>query len=83
MTQKLCCILFTLLSTIVFAGDFTTVEGVEHVPTSWGDGDSFRVRFPDGAEHTVRLYGADTLEDTIRTKGQRDLGVYGLGRAVR
>jgi len=60
--------LFTLSFTGLFAGDFTTVEGVVHVPTSWGDGDSFRVRFPDGAEHTVRLYGADTLEDTIRTE---------------
>jgi competence protein ComEA len=49
------------------AADFTTVEGVVFVPTSWGDGDSFRVRFPDGTEHTIRLYGADTLEDTIRT----------------
>lgn len=56
-----------LLVSGVFAGEFTTVEGVIYVPTSWGDGDSFRVRFPDGTEHTLRLYGADTLEDTIRT----------------
>lgn len=37
----------------------------ELVATDWADGDSFRVRFPDGAEHTVRLYGADTIETVI------------------
>ncbi len=60
--------MLTIFSTGLFADAFTTVEGVVYVPTSWGDGDSFRVRFPDGAEHTLRLYGADTLEDTIRTE---------------
>jgi competence ComEA-like helix-hairpin-helix protein len=32
------------------------------VPTEWADGDSFSVRFPDGKERTVRLYGADCIE---------------------
>lgn len=32
------------------------------VPTEWADGDSFSVRFPDGKERTIRLYGADCIE---------------------
>ena len=32
------------------------------VPTEWSDGDSFSVRFPDGKESTIRLYGADCIE---------------------
>lgn len=54
-----------ILSTGLSANDFTTVEGVRYVPAPWGDGDSFRVRFPDGTEHTLRLYGADCMEATI------------------
>lgn len=51
----------------LLATDFTTVEGVRYVPTPWADGDSFRVRFPDGTEHTLRLYGADCVEATVHT----------------
>lgn len=36
--------------------------GCSLVETPWADGDSFAVRFPDGKEHTIRLYGADCLE---------------------
>ena len=32
------------------------------VPTDWADGDSFSVRFPDGKEQTIRLYGVDCIE---------------------
>jgi competence ComEA-like helix-hairpin-helix protein len=32
----------------------------------WSDGDSFKIRLPDGKEHTVRLYGVDCIE--IHTK---------------
>lgn len=32
------------------------------VVTDWADGDSFAVKFPDGKEHTIRLYGADCME---------------------
>lgn len=28
----------------------------------WADGDSFAVKFPDGRQQTVRLYGADCME---------------------
>ena len=58
--------------------DLQTIEGARLVPTHWADGDSFRVRFPDGAEHTVRLYGADCIEwhvtdgsDARRLRDQR------------
>lgn len=37
-----------------------------YIPTEWADGDSFRVRFPDGEERTVRLYGADCIESHVR-----------------
>lgn len=36
------------------------------IPTEWGDGDSFLVRFPDGKERTIRLYGVDCLEWHVR-----------------
>lgn len=32
------------------------------VETEWADGDSFCVRFPDGKQQTVRLYGVDCIE---------------------
>jgi competence ComEA-like helix-hairpin-helix protein len=32
------------------------------VETAWADGDSFSVRFPDGKERTIRLYGVDCIE---------------------
>ncbi|MDX2082337.1 MAG: helix-hairpin-helix domain-containing protein [Terrimicrobiaceae bacterium] len=41
-------------------------SGCSFVPTEWADGDSFRVRFPDGEERTVRLYGADCIEAHVR-----------------
>lgn len=61
-------ILFFYMLPVSSGGEFTRVEGVVHIPTSWGDGDSFLVRFPDGSEHSIRLYGADTLEDTVTTE---------------
>jgi len=47
------------------ADELQTIEGAELVPTEWADGDSFRVRFPDGSEKTIRLYGADCLESNV------------------
>ena len=38
--------------------------GCELVATTWADGDSFAVRFPDGTQRTIRLYGVDCLETT-------------------
>lgn len=59
-------------------GEIQSIPGCVLVPTEWADGDSFRVRFPDGSEHTVRIYGADCLEwhvaddsDARRLRAQR------------
>ena len=35
------------------------------MPTDWADGDSFRIRTPDGEEYTVRLYGVDCVEQNV------------------
>jgi len=60
------------------AADLQAIEGCTLVPAEWADGDSFRVRLPDGEELTVRLYGADCLEhhvsdetDARRLRSQR------------
>ncbi len=60
------------------AADLTVIEGCTLVPADWADGDSFRVRLPDGEEITVRLYGVDCLEhhvtdetDARRLRSQR------------
>lgn len=47
------------------AADLEVVEGCTLVAADWADGDSFRVKLPDGAELTVRLYGADCLEQHV------------------
>jgi competence protein ComEA len=39
-----------------------TIKGCTFIPTDWADGDSFRIKTPDGTEHTIRLYGVDCLE---------------------
>ncbi len=62
----------------IAAADLTVIEGCTLVPADWADGDSFRVRLPDGEEITVRLYGVDCLEhhvtdetDARRLRSQR------------
>jgi len=47
------------------AGDLQTFDGCRLLPTAWADGDSFSVRFPNGDERTIRLYGADCIEATV------------------
>ncbi len=63
---------------LLAAADLQVIEGCTLVPAEWADGDSFRVRLPDGEELTVRLYGADCLEyqvsdetDARRLRSQR------------
>jgi competence ComEA-like helix-hairpin-helix protein len=60
------------------ASELQSIEGVRFVLTNWADGDSFRVEFPDGAQHTLRLYGVDCFEwhvtgdsDARRLRAQR------------
>ena len=60
------------------ADEVQTFSGCSLVVTEWADGDSFLVKFPDGNEHTVRLYGVDCIEwhvtdttDARRLRAQR------------
>lgn len=70
--QRAAVVLFLLLVTCGLgaaaaaqAAELTAIEGCTLVPTDWADGDSFRIRTPDGNEHTVRLYGADCIEKQV------------------
>jgi DNA uptake protein ComE-like DNA-binding protein len=60
------------------AAGLSSFTGCTYVATAWADGDSFQVRFPDGALRTLRLYGADCIEwhvndesDARRLRAQR------------
>jgi len=62
----------------LLAAELQAIEGCRLVPADWADGDSFRLKLPDGEELTVRLYGADCLEthvgdetDARRLRSQR------------
>lgn len=80
-----------LLPASLQAEPLQTIADCRFVPTDWADGDSFRVRFPDGNEHTVRLYGADCLEwhvtdttDARRLRAQRRyFGISEAGGGAR
>ncbi len=51
-------------------------------PDKWTDGDSFRVRLPDGRLETFRLYFVDTIESRSRGKRSDEQAAYfGLTRA--
>lgn len=54
--------LFLLFATRLWGAELQKISGCSLVPTEWSDGDSFLVKFPDGTEKTVRLYGADCIE---------------------
>ena len=69
---------FILAAAAPAAEPLVAVEGCTLVAAEWADGDSFPVRTPAGEVHTVRLYGADCLEqhvsgetDARRLRGQR------------
>lgn len=51
------------------AKPFERFDGCRLEPDEWTDGDSFRVRLPDGRLETFRLYFVDTTES--RSRGQR------------
>lgn len=85
------CSFFAWASAQINASDLQSYPGVTYHPTEWSDGDSFRVRFPDGSEHTVRLYGADCLEwhvtdesDARRLRAQRSyFGISDYGGSAK
>ena len=79
--------LLTLGRQNLAAEEMRAFQGCTLIPTEWADGDSFRARFPDGKQHTVRLYGADCMElkvdgetDARRLRAQRRyFGISNLG----
>ena len=50
--------------------EIQSIAGCQFVTTEWADGDSFSVRFPDGSEQTVRIYGADCIEWHVNDKNE-------------
>ena len=77
-------IFFTLLALMAWARAAAGADEIQNFPgcslvvTEWADGDSFLVKFPDGEQRTLRLYGADCIEwhvtdqtDARRLRAQR------------
>jgi endonuclease YncB( thermonuclease family) len=61
---------------------FERFDGCVLEPDEWTDGDSFRVRLPDGHLETFRLYFVDTTESRSRGKRSDEQAAYfGLTRA--
>ena len=61
---------------------FERFDGCALEPDEWTDGDSFRVRLPDGRLETFRLYFVDTTESRSRGKRSDEQAAYfGLTRA--
>jgi len=61
---------------------FQRFDGCVLAPDEWTDGDSFRVRLPDGRLETFRLYFVDTTESRTRGKRSDEQAAYfGLTRA--
>lgn len=54
-----------LVANELLGDELMVIEGCTLVAAPWADGDSFPVRTPDGQVHTVRLYGADCLEQHV------------------
>ena len=77
---------FLLVIYLAFSTSLTSEEvkkfpGCIRIETEWADGDSFLVKFPDGKERTIRLYGADCIEihvngDDSNTRRLRDQRRY-------
>lgn len=55
-----------LLLSGLACGQLRKIENCTLVATEWADGDSFQVRFPDGKNQTIRLYGVDCMEIHIQ-----------------
>jgi endonuclease YncB( thermonuclease family) len=90
-----CCILSFKLALLLLVGvveasaqktasvkPFERFDGCVLSPDEWTDGDSFRVRLPDGRLETFRLYFVDTTESRSRGKRSDEQAAYfGLTRA--
>jgi len=72
--RLLCCFVLFLGSALAgevpVRGVFNAVTGLHRYDgcalnsSDWSDGDSFSLRFADGKDYTIRLYGVDCLETT-------------------
>jgi competence protein ComEA len=62
---KLVFLLWTIFPTVLW-GQLQTFRNCTLVSKDWADGDSFAVKFPDGNERTVRLYGVDCIEMHVK-----------------
>jgi len=58
------------------ARPFERFDGCVLEPDEWTDGDSFRVRLPDGRLETFRLYYVDTTESRSRGKRSDEQAAY-------
>jgi endonuclease YncB( thermonuclease family) len=64
------------------AKPFERFDGCVLAPDEWTDGDSFRVRLPDGRLETFRLYFVDTTESrTLGKRSDEQAAYFGLTRA--
>jgi endonuclease YncB( thermonuclease family) len=64
------------------AKPFERFDGCVLAPDEWTDGDSFRVRLPDGRLETFHLYFVDTTESRSRGKRSDEQAAYfGLTRS--
>jgi competence ComEA-like helix-hairpin-helix protein len=48
-----------------------TIKDCTFIATEWADGDSFRIKPPEGPEITIRLYGADCVELHVGTDSDK------------
>jgi len=63
----------SFLVTLAFSQKpFEEIPGCVYIAEDWADGDSFRIKTPDGKELTVRLYGVDCIETIILDKSDVD-----------
>ena len=58
------------------AKPFERFEGCVLEPDEWTDGDSFRVRLPDGRLETFRLYFVDTTESRLHSSRSDEQAAY-------
>lgn len=63
------------------ARPFERFENCVLEPDEWTDGDSFRVRLPDGRLETFRLYFVDTTESRLHsTRSDEQAAYFGISR---
>lgn len=64
-------------------GDYAVFQGCTLVDRQGNDGDSFWVRFPNGAERQIRLYYVDAPESSFKTYRSGDTNGTRIGHQGR